>query len=84
MTSSSLALVEDEAAFDVVGGLVWHWAEGMGYYVVSAKTMKGWGYWPPHTKCPIVVWIAPIMPGRPTARFPFADGVQVGRIPGEL
>ena len=40
-TSSSLALVEDGAAFDVVGGLVWHWAEGMDYYVVSVDTAKG-------------------------------------------
>ena len=36
-----LALAEDEAAFDVVGGLVWHWAEGMDYYVVSADREKG-------------------------------------------
>jgi len=40
-TSSSLALAEDEAAFDVAVGQVWHWTEEMDYYVVSAQTVKG-------------------------------------------
>ena len=40
-TSSSLALAEDEVAFDAAVGLQWHRAERMNYYVVGAETVKG-------------------------------------------
>jgi len=67
--------------FDVAVGQVWHWAEGMDYYVVSAEIVKGQDI---GLRVPNEPLSSGPPPARPTAQLPFAGGVRVGRIPGEL